>query len=65
MCCFLPKVLLPLRRVWSECLLGVLHRESRETVKEKKKNKTENTKALIKKSMIRPESPNPRDTGEK
>ena len=34
-CCFLPKVLLPLRRVWSECLLGVLHREGGETVREK------------------------------
>lgn len=31
-CCFLPKVLLPLRRVWSKCLLGVLHGEA---VKEK------------------------------
>lgn len=31
MCCFLPKVLLPLRRVWSECLLGVLRRDSRKT----------------------------------
>lgn len=35
-CCFLPKVLLPLRRVWSEYLLGVLH-EGGETVKEKQK----------------------------
>lgn len=38
MCCFLPKVLLPLRRVWSECLLETLHRDSRETVKEKNKS---------------------------
>lgn len=49
-CCFLPKVLLPLRRVWSECLLVVLHRESGETVRGKNKN----TKALIRKSQIRP-----------
>lgn len=37
-CCFLPKVLLPLRRVWSECLLGVLQRGGTETVKEKEKH---------------------------
>lgn len=43
-------MLLPLRRVWSECLLVVLHRDSRETVKERNKNHQ-------KRFMIRAESP--------
>lgn len=29
-CCFLPNVVLPLRRVWSECLLEGLHEDSRD-----------------------------------
>lgn len=44
-CCFLPKVLLPLRRVWSECLLVVLHSDSREIVK--KRNKNDQKKSMI------------------
>lgn len=38
-------MLLPLRRVWSECLLVVLHSDSREIVK--KRNKNDQKKSMI------------------
>lgn len=53
-CCFLPKVLLPLRRVWSECLLGVLHRDRQGGVKETNRTHWSQSQKL--------ESSHPRET---